>query len=126
MKSDTNNACSCISQVYIILALGASIFRLIFFAIFQARKIKLCRGQLFSNAVKIMLFILDVQCYVPTKLCKTTGSIHLFKITGLLMAEKVMLKQHYIWDILGVDWKELKVMFNGNVINLPKSVTIKF
>ena len=34
--------------------------------------------------------------------------------------------KHYIWDILEVDWKEVKVMFNGNVINLPKSVTIKF
>ena len=26
----------------------------------------------------------DVQYYVAIKLCKTTGSIHLFKITGIL------------------------------------------
>ena len=42
------------------------------------------------------------------------------------MPEKVKLKKHYIWDILEVDWKEIKAMFNGNVINLPKSVPIKF
>ena len=30
-----------------------------------------------------MLFISDVQFYVPIKLCKTPGSIHLFKITGI-------------------------------------------
>ena len=38
---------------------------LIVFAILQLRRIKLCRGQLFSNVVKIMLFISDVQYYVP-------------------------------------------------------------
>ena len=39
---------------------------------------------------------------------------------------KVKLKKHYVWDILEIDWKEVKVMFNGNVINLPKLVTIEF
>ena len=36
---------------------------------------------MFSNAVKIMIFISDVQYYVPIKLCETAGSIHLFNIT---------------------------------------------
>ena len=73
-----------------------------------------------------MFFITDIPYYVTIKLCKTTGSIHLFKITGILTPDKVKFKKYYIWDILEVDWKEIKVMFNGNVINLPKSVTIKF
>ena len=58
MKQDTNNACDCTSQFYIILALSISIIRLVIFAILQVRRIKLCRGQLFSNVVKIMLFTL--------------------------------------------------------------------
>ena len=52
MKHDTNNACDCTSQLYIILALKISIIGLVIFAILQVRRIKLCRGQLFSNAVK--------------------------------------------------------------------------
>ena len=87
---------------------------------------KLCRGQLFSNVVKIMLFYIRVQYYEPIKLCKTTDSIHLFKITGIPTPDKVKLKKHYTWDILEVDWKEVKVLFNGKSINLPKSLTIKF
>ena len=126
MKQDTNNACDCTSQFYIILALNISITRLIIFAILQVRRIKLCRGQLFSNAVEIMLFILDLQYYVLIKVSKTMGSIHLFKITGLLTSEKLKLHKHYIWHILEVEWKEVKVIFNGKVINLPKSVTTKF
>ena len=73
-----------------------------------------------------MLFISDVQYYVPIKLCKIAGSIHLFKITAILTPDKVELNKHYIWDILEVHWKEVKVMFNGKTINLLKSVTIKF
>ena len=41
------------------------------------------------------------------------------------MPEKVKINKHYIWDILEVDWKEVKVTFNGKVLNLPKSITIK-
>ena len=75
--------------------------------------------------VKIMLFISDVQYYILVKLCKTVGSIHWFKITGKLTSDKVRLNKHYIWDILEVDWKEIKVTFNGKVINSPKSITVK-
>ena len=125
-KQDINNACDRTSQFYIILALGISIIRLVIFTILQIRRIKLCRGHPFSNVVKIKLFISDIQYYIPIKLCKTAGSIHLFKITGMLMPDKVKLNKHYIWDILEVDWKGVKVIFNGKVINLPKSITINF
>ena len=62
---------------------------------------------------------------MPIKLCKTAGSIYLFKITGILTPDKVKINKHYTWDILEVDWKEVKITFNGKVINLLKSLTIK-
>ena len=96
MIQDTNNACNCTPQFYIILALSISITGLVIFTILQVRRIKLYRGQLFSNAVTVMLFISDVQYYVPIKLCKTAGSIHLFKITGILTPDKVKLKTLYL------------------------------
>ena len=108
-KEDKNYMCNCTSQFYIILAWSITIIGLVMFVILQFRRIKLCRGQLFWNVVKIMLFISDVQYYVLRKLCKTAGSIHLFKITGMLMPDKVKLNKHYIWDILEVDWNEVKV-----------------
>ena len=96
---DENYKCNCTSQFYIILALSIIIIGLVVFAILWVRRIRLCRGQLFLNVVKIMLFISDIQYYVPVKLCKTAGSIHLFKITGKLMIDKVKLNKHYKWDI---------------------------
>ena len=80
---------------------------------------------MFSNAVKMMIFISDVQYYVSIKLCKTTRSIHLFKTLGTLKPENIKLNRNYIWDVLDIGWKEVSVTFSDNKINLPGVVTIK-
>ena len=71
-----------------------------------------------------MLFISDVQNYVPIKLCKTADSIHLFKIKGTLKPENIKLNKNYLWDTLETDWKEVTVTFNNNKIDLPRIVAI--
>ena len=53
------------------------------------------------------------------------GSIHLFKITGKIMMDKVILNKYYIWDVLEIDWSKVKVTLNGKVINLSKSITVR-
>ena len=72
-----------------------------------------------------MIFISDVQNYVPFKLCKAAGTIHLFKIIGKLKSENIKLNKNYLWDTLEIDWKEVTVTFNDNKIDLPKIVVIK-
>ena len=72
-----------------------------------------------------MIFISDVQNYVPIKLCKAAGSIHLFKIIDMLKAENIKLNKNYLWDKLEIDWKEVTVTFNSNKIDLPRIVVIK-
>ena len=57
---------------------------------------------MFSNTFKIMIFISDVQYYVPIKSCKTAGSIHLFKISGMLNSENIKLNKKYISDTLEI------------------------
>ena len=79
-QGDVTTAHTCKIQFNMNLASCISIFNLVIFVVLHSRKLKLCRGHLFSNAVKIMLFISDIQYYVPIKLCKTAGSIHLFKL----------------------------------------------
>ena len=93
-------------------------------AILHFKKSKWCRGHLFSKAVKIMIFILELQYYIPVNLCKTAGSIHLFKISGTLKPENIRLNQNYLWDTLEIDWNEVSVTFNNNRINLSKIVTV--
>ena len=72
-----------------------------------------------------MLFISDIQNYVPIKLCKTAGSIHLFKIKGTLKTGNIKLNRNYLWDTLEIDWKEVTVTFKDNKIELPRIVAIR-
>ena len=58
-------------------------------------------------------------------LCKSAGSIHLFKITGTLNSENIKLNKNYIWDTLEIDCKEVSVTFINSKINLPRFVMIK-
>ena len=75
------------------------ILGIVIFIIINARNVKLFRGHLFSNAAKIMLFISDALYYVPVKLCKTAGSIHLFEIIGKFTSDHVKLKRNILWDV---------------------------
>ena len=112
-------------QILTYMSLALTILGLMMVAILHYRKSKLWRGCMFSNAVKIMVFISDVQYYIPIKLCKTAGSIRLFIIIGTLKLENIKLNINYIWDTLEIDWKEVSVTFNDDKINLPRFVTIK-
>ena len=62
---------------------------------------------------------------MPIILCKTAGSIHLFKIKGTLKSGEIKLNKNYLWDTLEIDWNRITVTFNENKIELPKIVAIK-
>ena len=95
-----------------------------YLVICKVRKSCLFKGHLFSNIPKIVLFISNATTYVPIKLNRTAGSIHLFKLRGRLTIENIRFKRNWIWDILEIDWRDVGMMINGNPINLPTSVVI--
>ena len=63
---------------------------------------------------------------MPINLCRTAGSIHLFKVTEKLTPEHIKLKRNIIWDIIEIYWKEVSMTLNGNKVNLPNTVIILF
>ena len=120
MKID-DSGCGTLAYIGIALTLlSTAIVILLYY-----RKSKFYRGHIFSNIVKIVLFISDVQHFIPIKLCKTSGSLHLFKITGTLTSEDIKLNRNYLWDTLEINWDKIKLVFNSNEINLPKLVMVK-
>ena len=113
----------CGTLAYIGIALTLLSMAIVIFL--HYRKSKFCRGHRFSNIVKIVLFTSDVQQYIPIRLCKTSGSLHLFKITGTLTSEDIRLNKNYLLDTLEINWDKIRLSFNSNKIELPKLVTIK-
>ena len=90
------------------------------------QKCTIFKRRLCSNKVTVMLFFSDIRQYVPVKLCKTAGSIHLFQIYGQLTSDQITLERKYLWDIIKIDWREVFVTLNGAIIQLPISVKIPF
>ena len=86
-QKEINTECKTLTYIYLAL----TILGLVMVAILHYRKSKLCRGHMFSKTVKIMIFVSDIQYYAPIKLCKTAGSIHLFRIIGMLKPESIKL-----------------------------------
>ena len=121
-STETNNS-ECGTLAYIGMAL--TILSMVIVIFLHYRKSKFCRGYRFSNIVKIVLFISDVQHYIPIKLCKTSARLHLFKIKGTLKPEDIKLNKNYLWDTLEINWNGIKLSFNGNAIDQAKIITIK-
>ena len=57
-------------------------------ALAKLRKSRIFKGRLFSNTIKIELFVADNHCYIPLHLNKLAGSVHLLKLDGILTKEK--------------------------------------
>ena len=65
------------------------------------------KRRLYSNTVIIMLFFSDVKQYIPVKLCKSAGNIHLFQIYGQLNSDQIVLEKNCLWDMIRINWKEV-------------------
>ena len=116
--------CICEPNWYMVGILLIIVLGITYLVMNKIRKSCLFRRCLFTNVTKIMLFISYATTYVPIKLHRIAGSIHLFKIRGRLTIENVRFKRNQIWDILEIDWRNIDMTLNGNDINLPSSVVI--
>ena len=120
-SEETNSGCGDFN----ICSNNSTVLSMVIVIFLHYRKSRLCKGYRFSNAIKIMLFISDVQNYVPIKLCKTAGGIHLFKIKGTLNSGDIKLNKNYLWDTLEIDWNGVTVTSNNDKVELPKITAIK-
>ena len=118
--------CTCKTQWYIIGMLIIITLGMLYLVTKKIRKSSFFKGCLFSNNTKILLFISNTHSYIPIKLCRVAGSIHLFMIWGRLNPENVKLKKNWIWDVLEIDWSNISLTLNDNNIDLPSSVIIPF
>ena len=85
----------------------------------KIKKSRVFQGHLFTNMVKINLFLANTQSYVPLELNSAAGNVHLFKLSGALLIENFTLKKSWICDVLEVNWNNTCVTLNDKEINLP-------
>ena len=122
----SNMLCTCKTQWYIMGMLTIITLGMLYLVTNKLRKSSFFKGCLFSNNTKILLFISNTYSYVPIKLCRVAGSIHLFRIRGRLNSENVKLKKNWIWGVLEINWFNASITLSDNEIDLPSSVIIPF
>ena len=122
----SNMLCTCKTQWYIMDMLIIITLGMLYLVTNKLRKTSFCKGRLFSNNTKILLFISNTHSYVPIKICRVARSIHLFRIRGRLNPDHVKIKKNWIWDVLQIDWSDVSITLNDNKIDLPSSVIIPF
>ena len=93
----------------IIIWLSLILLCVLFLTIEKLYRMPMFKKYHYSNTIKIMLFISDIKSYVPIKLCKTSGSIHLFKLTGSINKENITLHKNMLWDVMEIDWRPVTV-----------------
>ena len=128
VKALTEGTVICSNYEYWIIIAWLSLILLgvMFLVIEKVHKMPIFRKLQYSNIIKILIFISNIRSYIPIKLCKTTGNTHLFILMGSQQREDIKLHRNKVWDILEIDWKNITVTVNGNVINFPSSVIIPF
>ena len=93
----------------IIVWLSLILLCIMFLTIEKLYRMLIFRKYRYSNTIKIMIFLSDIKSYVPIKLCKTSGSVHLFKLMGSIYRENITLHRNTIWDIMEIDWQTVMV-----------------
>ena len=69
--------CMCKTQLYIMGMLIIITLGMLYLVTNKIRKSSFFKVCLFSNNTKILLFVSNTHSYIPIKLCKVAGSIHL-------------------------------------------------
>ena len=90
----------------------------------KLKRSKILQGHLFTNMVKINLFLANRQSYVPLELNSAVGNVHLFKLSGALDIENFTLRNNWLWDVLEINWNNVHASLNDKQISLPRTLTI--
>ena len=105
------------------------IFNLVIVVSLLLRKIKksiLFWGQPFSNLVEIKLILANTKSYVSLNLNQSARNMHLFKLTGYISPNDVILKKNWIWDVLEIKWGNTCITLNNKEIHLPTTLLKPF
>ena len=78
----------------IIVSLSLILLCAMFLTIEKLYRMPIFRKYCYFNTIKIMIFLSDIKSYVPIKLCKTSDSIHLFKLMGSINKENITLHRN--------------------------------
>ena len=81
-----------------------SLFRVKGLFIMKGKKLRMCKGYLYSNASHLILFMSNIYRYVPIQISNVSEDIILFISRRTLGSDSVNLRKKYVQDTLDMKW----------------------
>ena len=90
----------------------------------NCRRLELLRGFKYHNHCDLYLFLCHDCYYVPLKVRQTDGHLHMFTMTSPLCPNSVTLQKHLAWDVLHIEWHNVRILQGEQTVALPRSLTV--
>ena len=90
----------------------------------HCRHLTWLHGYKYSQACMLYIFLYNSHFYVPLKIKRLTGHMHMYRIENPIAPEKLSFHRHCLWDSYVVNWGSMKLYVNGTPIQLPLSLTV--
>ena len=78
----------------------------------------------YSHACTLYIFLYNSHFYIPLKIKRLTGHMHMYCIENIIVPEKLSFHRHCLWDSYVVNWGAMKLFVNGVPVQLPLSLTV--
>ena len=90
----------------------------------HCRNLTWLRGYKYSRACTLYIFLYNSHFYVPLKIKRLTGHMHMYRIENPIAPEKLSFHRNCLWDSYVVNWGSMKLFVNGVPVQLPLSLTV--
>ena len=114
----------CSNPYLTVLATVVTIIASLLWIFTHCKQLTWLRGYKYSRACTMYIFLYNSHFYVPLKIKRLSGHMHMYKIMNPITPLSLSYHKHCLWDSFVVDWKEMKLFVNGNPVFLPTTLTI--
>ena len=71
----------------------------------HCRNLTWLRGYKYSRACTLYIFLYNSHFYIPLKIKRLTGHMHMYRIENPINPEKLSFRRHCLWDSYVVNWE---------------------
>ena len=82
------------------------------------------RGYKHSRCCTIYFFLYHEDYYTPLQLRKCSGHMSMFTMENKMNVANLNLTRNYLWDLIEIDWADVKIKKNVEPISMPNKITV--
>ena len=78
----------------------------------------------YNRTCALYIFFHNIHFYVSVNLKHLSGYMHMYKLENAITPEQMSYHKSFLWDTIYFEWHSTCLHINGQMVNLPSSITI--